>query len=44
MFILLEAVGGVGRPVNHGEPASRERRRPRAVRAPLWMGDYADFL
>ena len=28
MFILLEAVGGVGRPVNHGEPASRERAAP----------------
>ena len=27
MFILLEAVGGVGRPVNHGEPAS-ERAAP----------------
>jgi len=44
MFILLEAVGGVGRPVNHGEPASESPPARAVVRAPLWMGDYADFL
>ena len=43
MFILLEAVGGVGRPVNHGEPAS-ESPPPGGAHPSLDVGDYADFL